>query len=70
MSINSAHNRLKHAQKELVIRWETVQQQWHDENARHFGQQFLLPLLERVRAAHDAMVHLESVLTQVRQDCE
>ena len=69
MSMHSAHARLKRAEKELVIRWDMTQQYWHDENARKFAQERLDPLLARVRAAHDAMVHLEIILTTLRSEC-
>ncbi|MBI4582394.1 MAG: hypothetical protein HY718_22050 [Planctomycetes bacterium] len=70
MSINSAHNRLKRAERDLVIRWEATQQHWRDENARQFAEERLEPLLERARAAHEALVHLEAILTGLRHDCE
>jgi hypothetical protein len=70
MSMNSAHSRLKRAEKDLAARWEATRQYWHDENARQFAKEYLDPLLDRARAAHDAMVHLETVLTVLRHDCE
>jgi hypothetical protein len=70
MSMNSAHNRLKRAERDLVQRWEVTQQHWQDENARKFAEHNLQPLLERTRAAHDALVHLEAVLAALRHDCE
>ena len=70
MSMNSAHSRLKRAQKDLLNRWDATRQCWHDENARHFAEEHLEPLMDRVTAAHDAMVHLESILAALRHDCE
>lgn len=70
MSMNSAHNRLKRAEKDFRIRWDQTQQTWQDDVARKYEKDFLEPLLARVRAAHDAMIHLESVLTVLRHDCE
>ena len=70
MSMNSAHSRLKRAEKDLRIRWEHTRQSWRDDAAVEYEKDFLEPLLARARAAHDAMVHLESVLTMLRHDCE
>jgi len=70
VSINSAHNRLKRAEQDLRIRWSAAQQYWRDDTARSYGEEFLEPLIDRVRAAHDALVHLEAVLTVLRRDCE
>lgn len=70
MSMNSAHNRLKRAERDLMLRWETTRQYWRDENAREFAERFLEPLMARSRAAHDALVHLEAVLNKLRRDCE
>lgn len=70
MSMNSAHNRLKRAEKDFRIQWDQVRQYWHDEAARKYGNEFVEPFLTRARAVHEAMVHLESVLTVLRHDCE
>lgn len=70
MSMNSAHNRLKRAEKDFRIQWEQARQAWQDDVARKYAEDFLEPLLTRVRAAHDAMIHLESVLIKLRHDCE
>lgn len=70
MSMNSAHNRLQRSKKDFLAQWDQVRQSWRDEVAREYGEQFLEPLLARVQAAHEAMVHLETVLTVMRRDCE
>ncbi len=70
MSMNSAHNRLKRAERDLIIKWEITRQHWRDEKAREFAEQHLEPLLARAKAAHDALVNLETVLTVLRRDCE
>jgi hypothetical protein len=70
VSMNSAHNRLKRAEKDFRICWEETRRQWQDEAASKYGDEVLEPLLARTRAAHDAMIHLETVLTVLRHDCE
>jgi hypothetical protein len=70
MSMNSAHNRLKRAEKDFRIRWEQTLQLWRDETARQYNDDFVEPLLARAKSVHEAMVHLESVLTVLRHDCE
>jgi hypothetical protein len=70
VSMNSAHNRLKRAEKDFRICWEETRRLWQDEAARKYGDEVLEPLLARARAAHDAMIHLETVLTVLRHDCE
>ncbi len=70
MSMNSAHNRLKRAERDLLLRWETVRQVWRDEKAHQFVEDRLEPLIKQTRAAHDALVHLENVLNTIRRDCE
>ena len=69
MSMNSAHARLKRAEKDLVAHWAATRQCWRDENARKFAEERIEPLLARARAAHDAMVHLETILNTLRHDC-
>lgn len=70
MSMNSAHNRLKRAEKDFRICWEETRRLWQDEAALKYGKEVIEPLLDRARAAHDAMVHLETALTMLRHDCE
>ena len=70
MSMNSAHNRLKRAERDLLMHWERVRQLWQDEKAQQFFNERLDPLIKQARTAHDALVHLESVLTNIRRDCE
>jgi hypothetical protein len=69
MSMNAANARLRQAEKDLVVRWEATLAYWHDENARRFAQDHLEPLLAKTRAAQDAMVHLETILTTLRHEC-
>lgn len=70
MSMNSAHNRLKRSERDLLTRWDLTRQYWQDEKAREFAEKHLEPLLQRTRAAHDALVSLETVLNVLRHDCE
>ncbi len=69
MSMNAAHARLKQAEKDLLAHWETTRMYWHDENARRFAKDHLEPLLARAKAAHDAMVQLETILITLRHEC-
>ena len=70
MSMNSAHTRLKRAERDLLIKWDLTREHWTDEKSREFAEQHLEPLLGRARAAHEALVNLETVLTVLRHDCE
>jgi hypothetical protein len=70
MSMNSAHNRLKRAERDLIVKWDATRQYWHDEKAREFAEHHLEPLLSRARAAHDALVNFETILNVLRHECE
>jgi hypothetical protein len=70
MSMNSAHNRLKRAERDLLAKWDLTRQYWSDDKSREFADRHLEPLLKRSRAAHDALVNFETILTALRHDCE
>jgi hypothetical protein len=69
MSVNAAIGKLKTATKDLRAQWNEVRGAWHDENAQRFEDDFLAPLLARLRVTELALAHLASVLQQARQDC-
>lgn len=70
MSVSTGQARLKEAEKDLLAHWQEVCQFWHDDNSRHFHDDDLAPLIVRIRAAQNAMMHMESVLNTIRRDCQ
>jgi len=69
MSVNAGHGRLRRASKDFFIRWNATKTVWRDENCERFEQNFIGPLMSRLRAAEMTMGHMEAVLNKVRNDC-
>lgn len=69
MSMQTAHARIKQAERDLLARWETTLMSWQDDNARRFATEQLEPLLAKARVAREAMIHLENILSTLRHDC-
>jgi len=43
---------------------------WRDDIAKKFEDQYIHSLLRYLRVSQEAMAHMGSVITQIRQDCE
>jgi len=69
MSVNAGHGKLRRASKGFAIRWNATKAVWRDENCARFEENFVTPLMSKLRAAEMAMGHMEVVLHKVRQDC-
>jgi hypothetical protein len=69
MSVSAALGKFKGASKDLQVRWNETQQFWRDENCRHFEEQYLAPLLARLRSAEAALVVMDDVLIKLRREC-
>lgn len=70
MSVMSGRAKLKEAAKELFARWNQTRSIWRDEVAQQFEEDVLDPLVTHLRGAESAMDHMETVMNQLRRDCE
>ncbi|MFH1746909.1 MAG: hypothetical protein ABIG44_07660 [Planctomycetota bacterium] len=70
MSMNSALQKTKRASKDLRVQWSEVKSVWYDENSRRFEEQYIVPLLARLRTVELTMSHMASILQKARRDCE
>ncbi len=69
MSVDAAHARLKQAAKDLLAQWGEVRQVWRDANSQAFEQEYLMPMLTRLRTVEEGLGHLEMILGRIRHDC-
>lgn len=69
MSVSAGHGKIRKATKELQVRWNDAQADWHDQNSRLFEEKYLDPLMADLRAVEGAMNHMAAVLQKVRNDC-
>lgn len=70
MSVNTAFGQLEHARKSLVAQWDETRVAWTDETARRFEEEFMAPLMIRVRQLEQALSQLDVALRKMRRDCE
>jgi hypothetical protein len=69
MPSSGGANKLHHAMKTLVEKWDGTEAQWRDQVRLDFGENHLVPLEDQVSATIRAMGRLADVLGQVRRDC-
>ena len=65
----SGLGKLMQAAKDLRAQWELARSGWHDENSRHFEEQCVVPLLDRLRRVEMTLAHMGAVLQELRRDC-
>jgi hypothetical protein len=70
MSAAAGLGKLKQAGKDLRSHWEEARAEWHDNNAVRFEEEYIGPLLARVRKVELLLSHMTAVLQEVRHDCE
>jgi len=70
MSVNTAFGQLEHARKSLATQWDETRVAWTDETARRFEEEFMAPLMIRVRQLEQALSQLDVALRKMRRDCE
>ena len=70
MSLHTGQANMRKASKDLAARWGEVRSVWRDDIAKKFEDEYIYSLLRELRVAQEAMAHMGSVITQIRQDCE
>ncbi len=70
MSTSASGARLAALTKELLNRWQQTRECWMDAKAREFDERYMLELESMVKSATTGIANLESVLRNVRSDCE
>jgi hypothetical protein len=70
MSTSAGLGKLKAAAKDLSTHWGEAHAVWHDENSQRFEEDFIAPLLARVRKVEMTLAHMAAVLQELRHDCE
>ena len=70
MGVYEGRGQLSKSIKLLLLRWQETKMSWDDTATVHFEKKFLEPLEADLRTAMSAMDHMNTVLAQVRRDCE
>jgi hypothetical protein len=70
MSLLETRGALNDALKELFVRWNDMQDVWHDAQSQEFEKNCLEPLQHTVRSALSAMDQLNVTLQSLKSDCE
>ncbi len=70
MSAIEGRAKLVQAGKKLMTEWQQTRENWRDENARRFEQQYMAPLEANIRAAVLAIERIGSAIEAARQECK
>jgi hypothetical protein len=70
MSAIEGRAKLVQAGKKLMTDWQQTRENWRDENARRFEQQYMAPLEASIRSAVLAIERIGSAIEGARQDCK
>jgi hypothetical protein len=70
MSAIDGRARLVQAAKKLMTDWQQTRENWRDENARRFEQQYMAPLEANIRAAVLAIERIGSAIEAARHECK
>ncbi len=70
MSAIDGRAKLVQASKKLISDWQETRDNWRDENARRFEQQYMAPLEANIRSAILAIERIGSAIEAARQDCK
>ncbi len=70
MSAIEGRAKLAQASKKLMSDWQEARDNWRDENARRFEQQYMAPLEANIRSAVLAIERIGSAIEAARQDCK
>ena len=62
--------KLRQAHKTLMAQWDQARSDWDDTVSQKFGDKYIFPVDQDVRAALAAMEHMTDVLRRVQRDCE
>ncbi len=68
--MNGNDARLAAVTRDLFERWRQTRTSWRDARAAQFQKDYLEPLEEAVKSAVRQSTELESILRQIRRDCE
>jgi hypothetical protein len=70
MSLEGGRGRLYSALKTLQARWDGTEPHWQDIMKLQFVEQILTPLQEQTASTLEAIDRMETILHQMRRDCE
>lgn len=70
MSAIEGRAKLVQAGKKLMSDWQETRDNWRDENARRFEQQYMAPLEANIRSAVLAIERIGTAIEAARQDCK
>jgi hypothetical protein len=70
MSLAGCKSRLTGTTKELRVQWSEAKERWSDAKARDFDSHYMQELFARVDRAVLLIEKLDTILANVRNDCE
>jgi len=69
IELRSSSARIREALDQLNVAWSQTTQKWNDAACHRFEQQHLEPIGPQVRAALDAISHIDQILQRADREC-
>lgn len=69
MSLQSGQTKLNAAHKDLLAAWASIRPSWRDAVARHFEDEYIAPLEQKVRKTTTVMQGMQDLLQRAKNDC-
>lgn len=70
MSLSSTKARLVALTRDVELRWDETRTYWRDAKGDQFDQHYMIELSAEMARAVEAIDALDTLITQVRHDCE
>jgi hypothetical protein len=70
MSLSATRSRLLALSRDLATHWQATRESWTDAKRDEFERTFLTNLSAAIDRADAALEQLDTVITQIRKECE
>ena len=70
MGLYEGRGNLNKGLKDLMMRWQSTKQDWHDIVASEFEKKYLEPLEMALRTAVSSMDQMAQTLSKIDRDCK
>ncbi len=70
MSLSATRSRLLALSRDLATHWQATRESWTDAKRDEFERTFLANLSAAIDRADAALEQLDTVITQIRKECE
>jgi hypothetical protein len=67
--LSTGASKLTNAAKALRLAWQEAAEQWNDDTSRAFEEQYLRPLMPKIKTAVDSTNRMAELLGRAEREC-